>query len=192
MRNQKTNITIQILVGLILVGLIVLSRVAPHPPNFTAVGAVAIFSGAFFRNRWASFIPFAGMIISDLFLPNYAIMHRLIVYIAFGITFGVGFLIRKKYKLHTSIAASLASAIIFFLITNCVFLYGSGWGPVMYPHTLAGQILSYTYALPFLKWAILGDLTYSLAIYGAYRLLTSSHFIKQTKLRRLYAYSRQD
>ena len=192
MNKLKPNTLTQVTIASALVLLVILSRMMPHPPNFTAVGAVAIFSGAFFRNRWASFIPFAGMVISDMFLPSYSIMHRLIVYVAFGITFGIGFLIRKKYRFSTSIAASFASAIIFFLITNCVFLYGSGWGPVMYPHTIAGQVLSYTYALPFLQWSILGDLAYSTAIYGAYRLLTSSHIIKQTKLRRLYAYSRQD
>jgi len=195
--NTKPKTSTQIIVALALVLLIVLSRMAPHPPNFTAVGAVAIFSGAFFRNRWASFVPFAGMIISDLFLPHYAIMHRLIVYVAFGLTFGIGYLIRKHYKLSTSVGAALASSTIFFLVTNCVFLYTAGWGPVMYPHTIQGQVLSYTYALPFFKWSLLGDLAYSVAFFAAYRTLTSAslrlQFIKLTQQRRaLYARIKQN
>ena len=191
MKTSHKQIILQLTIALSLVLLIIVARLTPHPANFTPVAAVAIFSGVFFRNRWAALIPFAGMIVSDLFLPGYAITHRLVIYIAFALAFGIGFIIRKHYNLATTVGAALTSSVLFFLITNCVFLYGSGAGPVMYPHTIQGQILSYTYALPFFKWTLLGDLTYSVAIFAAYRTLTSASLrLQLIKLTRRAAYAR--
>ena len=31
-------------------------RILPHPWNFTPIGAMAIFSGSLFRNRWVAFL----------------------------------------------------------------------------------------------------------------------------------------
>ncbi|MCL1839599.1 hypothetical protein FWF89_01170 [Candidatus Saccharibacteria bacterium] len=167
--RSRRRLLIDLGVALGLVLLIVAARVLPHLPNFTPVAAVALFSAYFFRHRqWAASIPLIGMIIADFFLPSYAWHQRLIVYGSFLICFFIGFYLRKKYSVGRTIGTSLAASLVFYLITNCVFLY-RGNGPVMYPHTLAGQITSYINALPFLKWTILGDLTYSLTLFIAYQ-----------------------
>ena len=48
---------------LVLAGLIVaaaLTRVLPHPPNFSPVEAMALFGGAYFASRrWAFIVPLA-------------------------------------------------------------------------------------------------------------------------------------
>ncbi len=55
------------LVGMIL--LAALSRLLPHPPNFSPVEAVALFGGAYFARRsTAIWVPLAAMFISDLAL----------------------------------------------------------------------------------------------------------------------------
>jgi hypothetical protein len=133
------------------------------------VSAVALFSAYYFRNRqWAETIPLVGMIVADCFLPQYAWQQRLVVYGSFFLCYLVGMIMRKKYTLGRTVLASFGASLVFFLITNCVFLY-QGAGPVMYPHTLTGQIHSYTNALPFFKWTVLGDLAYSLVIYAVYQ-----------------------
>ena len=57
---------------LLLTGLIVLaalSRVLPHPPNFSPVEAMALFGGAYFARRGlAVLIPLLAMLISDVAL----------------------------------------------------------------------------------------------------------------------------
>ena len=41
-------------------------RLVPHPPNFTPIGAMALFSGAYFGRRGLAFVaPFAAMLLSD-------------------------------------------------------------------------------------------------------------------------------
>jgi hypothetical protein len=187
MATRRHHLLIDLIVAFSLVTLIILARTLPHFPNFTPVTAVAIFSAFFFRKRiWASTIPLFGMIISDFFLPGYAWHQRLIIYGSFLLCFGLGFFLRKKYTVGRTVLTSLAASLIFYLITNCVFLY-HGPGPVMYPHTIAGQITSYINALPFFKWSILGDLTYSLILFIAYQYLTRLNFttIKATTKRKV-------
>ena len=57
---------------LALSGLIVLaalSRLLPHPPNFSPVEAIALFGGAYFASRqWALVVPLLAMLLSDLAL----------------------------------------------------------------------------------------------------------------------------
>ena len=58
----------------ILAGLLILaafSRLIPHPPNFTALGAMALFGGAYVSSRTLAIIlPLAALWISDLILNN--------------------------------------------------------------------------------------------------------------------------
>jgi len=165
-------------VGLVL--FIIAARLLPHPPNFTPVAAVALFSAYFFRTRqWAAVVPLLGMIITDFFLPSYAWHQRLIVYASFLVCFFIGFYLRKKYNVTRTIVTSLGASLTFYIITNCVFLY-HGSGPVMYPHTLAGQLSSYINALPFLRWTILGDLTYSLTLYIAYHYAHAKSVLRRS------------
>ena len=179
-RNRPRPLLVDLLVGAGLGLLIVIARLLPHLPNFTPVAAVALFSAYFFKQRqWASVVPLVGMIIADFFLPSYAWHQRLIVYGSFLICFFIGFALRKKYSTGRTITTSLTASLVFYLITNCVFLY-HGNGPVMYPHTIAGQINSYINALPFLKWTILGDLTYSLTFFIVYQF-AHMHIINKRK-----------
>ena len=167
--QSKRRIIIDFAIALGLVTLIVVARLIPHLPNFTPVSAVALFSAYYFRHRqWASVIPLVGMIMADFFLPQYAWEQRLVVYGSFFVCYLIGMILRKKYTLGRTMGVSLLASLAFFLITNCVFLY-QGPGPVMYSHTIAGQLESYVNALPFLKWTVLGDLAYSLVIFGAYQ-----------------------
>ena len=47
-------------------------RLVPHPPNFTPIGAMALFSGAYLgRRRWPSSRRSAALLLSDLVLGFY-------------------------------------------------------------------------------------------------------------------------
>ena len=73
------------------------------------------------------------------------------------------------------IASSLAASAIFFLVTNFAFLYSN------YPHNFSGIIQSYINGLPFLRGTLMGDMFYSLALFGAY------DFVKFWKARKSQA-----
>ena len=54
--------------AVLLVLLGALSRLIPHPPNFVALGALALYSGARLPRRWAFVVPLGAMALSDLVL----------------------------------------------------------------------------------------------------------------------------
>src|SRR2546423_9621262 len=58
--NRRTLL----LAGMVL--LMAMTRLLPHPPNFTPLGALALFGGAQFKSRWAAFlVPLAALLLSD-------------------------------------------------------------------------------------------------------------------------------
>jgi hypothetical protein len=61
----------------------ILSRLIPHSPNFTALGAVALFAGANLRPRsMALLVPFAIMLLTDYVIGFHSTM--IFVYLSFA------------------------------------------------------------------------------------------------------------
>ena len=51
-------------------------RLVPHPPNFTPIGAMALFSGAYLGRRGLAFVaPLAALLLSDAVLGFYSGME---------------------------------------------------------------------------------------------------------------------
>lgn len=140
---------------IILIGIAILSRLIPHPPNFTPITAIALFSTIHFKNKILTYlIPIIGLFISDLILGLSLV--NLFVYLSFiAITF-IGFKFQKinNYSI-------LLSSTTFFIVSNFgVWILG-------YPKNIEGLILCYYMALPFFVYTIMGDLFYSYAMkYG--------------------------
>ncbi|MEY4904145.1 MAG: hypothetical protein RLZZ292_1960, partial [Bacteroidota bacterium] len=69
MNTNKINLSLSVAALLVIIAAV--SRLMPHILNFSSVGAMALFGGAYFSRRsWAFFLPFAAMWASDLFLNN--------------------------------------------------------------------------------------------------------------------------
>ena len=87
------------------------------------------------------------------------------VYVSFVIIVFIGTLIAERKSLLTIATGSLASSILFFLITNLPFWFGN-----RYTWDIAGAVESYTLSLPFLRNAIFGDLAFNAILFGGYEL----------------------
>ena len=165
---------------LILLG--ILTRLLPHFPNFTAVGAVALFSGYYLKNKKLALIaPLVVMFLSDWKIGFYQWQIMASVYLSLIIVVLLGILIRRK-KWFFALPASLLGTIIFFLATNGAVWLFSTW----YPHNFAGLIACLTAGLPFLKNSFLGDLTYVFALFGIAELATSLARKTQSKTAQLF------
>ncbi|MXV16275.1 DUF6580 family putative transport protein [Hufsiella ginkgonis] len=144
-----------------------LPRIAPQLFlwNFTAVGALCVFAGSKFENKFlAMAIPMAVMALSDLFLGN---GFDLIVYASFLLMVVCGMVISKRTTITSIAIASITGAVLFFLITNLSYVYQNTW----YPHSLQGVIASYVAGLPFLRNMIIGDAIYGIVLFGGLYLL---------------------
>ncbi|MBX4191343.1 MAG: hypothetical protein KW804_00910 [Candidatus Doudnabacteria bacterium] len=143
-------------------------RVLPHPANFAPIAAIALFGAVYIKDkRIALALPLAAMIMSDVFIGFDSLTSRLVVYSVFLATGLIGLWIREHKNTFTVIGGSLVGSTLFYLITNLVLLYE----PKMYLHTLAGQIQSYTNALPFFRYTLLGDIFYVVVFFGLYELV---------------------
>ncbi|MGY1425589.1 DUF6580 family putative transport protein [Lysobacter sp. A289] len=166
-----------VLVGLIL--LAALTRVLPHPPNFSPVTAIALFGGAYFASRsWALLVPLIGLFLSDLVLASlngglYASWFNGIgIWLVYGcivLTAAMGFGLRGKVRGGTVLGYSLAGSVLFFVITN----FGAFLADPMYPKTVAGLTAAYAAGIPFFQWSVLGTLFYSAILFGGFALLRS-------------------
>jgi len=147
------------------------SRLIPHPPNFTPIAAIALFGGAQFSSKRAAFlVPLAGLFLSDLVFGFYGITP--VVYGSFALTVCLGFWVRHRSMQRIAFAA-LASAILFFVLTN----FGVWAIDNLYPKTMAGLVDCYVAAIPFLRNMVLGNLLYSALLFGGFAL-AENRFIR--------------
>ncbi len=139
-----------------------LSRLIPHPPNFSPIAALALFGGSQFQDKRSAFlVPLAAMLLSDLLLG----LHWLIpvIYGSFALITCLGFWLRERQNLWRIGGAVMAGAILFFFVTNLgVWAFGS-----LYPRTGTGLMECYSAAIPFFGNTLTGDLCYNSILFGA-------------------------
>ncbi|HXT12867.1 MAG TPA: DUF6580 family putative transport protein [Candidatus Angelobacter sp.] len=154
---NKTRFSV--LAGMILVA--ALSRLIPHPPNFSPIAAMALFGGASFADKRAAFaLPLAGLLASDLVLGFYTISP--VVYASFALIVCLGFWVRRHHSLRRIGIATVLSALMFFIITNFgVWAIGH-----LYPKTPAGLVDCYAAAIPFFRNTLLSNLAYTALLFG--------------------------
>lgn len=157
------------------------TRFIPHLPNFTAVGAIALFSGAYFSSKRISLlVPIAVLFISDLIFqiiqPGLGFYkYQIFTYLGFISIIMIGWLLRNNKPAIGVATASLGSSIAFFLISNL----GSWLTLSFYPKTLGGLITCYGAAIPFFHWNVLGDLFYNAIFFtAAYFLSQRFHILR--------------
>lgn len=141
-------------------------RLVPHPPNFTPIGALALFGGAMLGQRALAFVaPLGALLLSDLILGLYPGMAFVYGSVALVVLLGWS-LSRRRSALRIG-AAAVASSVLFFALTNFGVWLSSG----MYPLTGAGLAACYTAAVPFFQNTLAGDLFYSAVLFGGFALL---------------------
>jgi hypothetical protein len=152
---------------LLLIVFAAFTRFIPHPYNFTAIGAIALFSGANINDkRYAFLLPVIIMFVTDLFIGFH--FSLLPVYLGFAFAVWMGTVIKTKQTILTIASGSLISSLVFFLITNLPFWY---MDIKLYPLTIQGTMDSYRMAVPFFRNQIIGDLFYNGILFGAFHFL---------------------
>lgn len=140
-------------------------RLVPHPPNFTPIGAMALFSGAYLGRRAIAFVaPLAAMLLSDAVLGFYSGVW--VTYLAVAAVVLIGSLALARRSVVRVGLAAFASSIIFFLISN----FGTWMLSGMYAHTAAGLEACYVAGIPFFQNTVAGDLFYATLLFGGFRL----------------------
>ncbi len=182
--------TINAKVGVVILMIILaaVSRIIPHPYNFTPLVAISLFGGAMLQNKWQAFIiPIAAYLISDLvfFLlggTGFYGISQLFVYGAMLLVTALGTTMGKPKALKV-LGYSIGGSAIFWIVSNLGVYFGS---------RIAGAIefepgltlgMTYLRALPFYNTysnelflgAFAGDLFYTSVLFGVFALLQKSY-----------------
>ena len=162
-----------IILIVLLTILTAITRLAPHPPNFTPVLSIAIFCGLIFNNRFSFCIPLCAMILSDLWIGFHDILF--FIYLPLLMIFIFGYQYKKTINFKNIVMISLSSSIIFFIVSNFgVWLIG-------YPKTISGLSVCYIAAIPFFHNTLISTLMYSSIFLFVYKYLTNNNLVLYNK-----------
>ena len=160
--NAKNNIYL----ALSLVALLALSRLIPHPPNFTPILGMAVFSGAIINKRFFAYlVPLLAMLLSDLYLGFHASMP--IIYFSLAICVLIGTFIEARVTTLNSFLSISLGVLAFFLITNFMVWYGSG----MYESSISGLMTCYFMGLPFVQNTFISSILYGMGAFLIYDII---------------------
>ena len=168
-----------------------LTRFIPHPPNFTAIGAMTLFSVAYFQSKRLSFfMPILTFWISDLALNNiiYAEYYKNFVlfgpssiwnYLSLFIISIIGYFSLKEVKVLSLLFTSVSAACIFFLLSN----FGVWFSTNLYPKTVEGLINCYVAGIPFFRNTLAGNLVYGAILFGVFEY-TKAKYLAPIKIKK--------
>ncbi len=178
MENRRILNFEKLLLPLIIIVFGATLRLIPHPANVAPIAAIAIFGGVYLNKKYALVLPILAMIVSDIFL-GFSVSTPL-VYASFLISGVIGLWLKNHKHLPLVIGATLASSIIFFLLTNFNFWYVTS----LYPKTFDGMIQAYFMALPFFRNTVIGDLIYVGLFFASFEVILklSKEFYGRTNL----------
>jgi hypothetical protein len=192
MKIEKSETKLVLLRSILIFTLILLAatlRLAPHPWNFTPVGAIAIFAGATVRDRRLAFLfPLLVMFATDSMIGFNKLSP--LVYASFLLSVLIGRSVvgerfsasqrgkrdsgsqpesatnAKRNAFPRIAAATFLGALQFFLITN----FGVWAFLNSYPRTGAGLAACYIAGIPLFWNTLAGDATYVTLLFGAFAL----------------------
>ena len=146
--------------------------------NFTSVGAIALFGGVYFKNKWqAAFLPLMILVVSDLFI-NYAYFGRLTlwydgvawVYLSFLLIALVGQLV-KVVKPGSILLSAFAAVLIHWIVADI----GVWLNNPAFAQTPVGFLQCLVAAIPFEKNFLAGTMLYSVVMFGGFEMLKRAY-----------------
>jgi hypothetical protein len=177
MTSQKTNTRHLVLILLIIAATamrFVSYKYQDVLSNFTPVGAIAIFGGVYFIDKWKAYVVvLLSIVISDAIINNLYTSQFVTSYsdtfwncVCFSLIIYVGSLLRK-INVGTSLVILFAPVLIHWLIMDMPWINDAEG---LYPKTLAGYGAALIAAIPFEKNMLLGDIAFGFILFGGFEL----------------------
>jgi len=179
MKFNNNSIPFILIIGFI--ALAVLSRLIPHPGNFTPLAAIALFGAAYFKNKkWALIVPVLAWWLSDLLLnitiyssyeTSLLASYQLWSFLSIALIVVAGYFMLRKISIKNVVGSGFVAAVIFFLISN----FGVWLSGTMYPMNVGGLFSCYVAGIPFFHWSLLGNIFYLGMMVGVYEWVSARY-----------------
>lgn len=163
--SRKENLFYRRLLALAIIAVAAALRIAPHPWNFTPVGAMALFSGAMIKDRRLAFaFPVLALLAGDLFVGFYKLGLMVLVYSSFLLSVLIGRALEKRRTFLRIAGATLLGSLQFFLVTN----FGIWWLLNSYPKTASGLVTCYLAGFRLFRNTVAGDALYACLFFAGF------------------------
>ena len=156
--------------ALILLVAAVCARFLPGmPANFSPVGAMGLYAGAFLPLPYAVALSLTGLFLSDAIIGFYNPIAMFFVYGGLASNALIGFVLTRRKASSTPLpilSAALLGAVVFFLLSN----FGVWLSGEIYARTLDGLIACYIAAVPFFGNTLASHLVFAALLFGLHHL----------------------
>ncbi len=153
--------------------LLVLSRVVPHPPNFTPILAGIIFLPFIKKDFiFSMIVPIVVMLISDLIIGMHSLMFWTYLPILI-LSFLAFYFYQDSFRRVINLA--IFSPIIFFILSN----FGVWVNSAKYSRDFSGLVECYIYAIPFYASSAISCILFSIVFYLIRQLIFKKIFLPQ-------------
>ena len=153
--------------------LLVLSRVVPHPPNFTPILAGIIFLPFIKKDFiFSMIVPIFVMLISDFIIGMHSLMFWTYLPILI-LSFLAFYFYQDSFRRVINLA--IFSPIIFFILSN----FGVWVNSAKYSRDFSGLVECYIYAIPFYASSAISCILFSIIFYLIRQLIFKKIILPQ-------------
>jgi hypothetical protein len=153
--------------------------------NFSPVGAIAVFGGVYFTDKWKAYtvvlltFVLSDVLINYLYNAGYGLISSDTFWncVCFCLMVFIGSKI-KNVNFGSSLIILLAPVTIHWLIMDMPWINDAGG---LYPKTLAGYGAALIAAIPFEKNMLLGDAVFGLILFGGFELAKKKYSALRTR-----------
>lgn len=186
MNNNQINPRLLVLLLIIALGALVRLVNAAEPSAisvFTPIGAMGLFGGAHFSNRWKAYLfPLLALLLSDLavnliiFKGQYGVMYAgwYGVYAIFALIVFIWQSMLKKVSFKNILLAAVVASLTHWILSDLMSFFSPYSLDLRtgkpFTKDLDGLIQCYWQALPYLRNFFAGTLVYSALMFGAFEL----------------------
>lgn len=151
--------------------------------NYTPLGAMGLFGGAYFTSRWKAFaFPLLTILVSDIvinkviFQGKYGIMYEgwYWIYGIFAIIVLFGRIILQKINVQNIVLAAVIASVSHWVLADLTVWIGGGTDlrtNLPLTRDWAGLQQCLIQGFPFMKNFLVGTLAYSALLFGSFELL---------------------
>lgn len=146
-----------------------------RPWNVAALGALALFTAARLRFPLACLVFALALAVKELGVYlQYGFEPHPPTWLCFAVYLGLGWCLLRNTESALRIGGTAVGAsLLFFLVTN----FGSWLEQALpYGYSFDGLVNCYVAAVPFYRGTFLGDIGFSVVLFGAHAVLSRAYF----------------
>jgi len=151
--------------------------------NFTPIGAMALFGGCYFSNRWKAYlVPLSMLLLSDVIMMQIFYKEHSNgflysgwgwIYASFALMVMIGHFI-KTVSVRNVLLAAFGAALVHWLVSDFGVWLGGGTDittGLPYTRDAHGLMMCYWLAIPYMTNMLIGNVLYGALLFGGFELL---------------------